>query len=78
MATYLDSFLLDKKATVLLGGQMNDYALVDMKKLEDDLLKAYKVSSGRFPSTEQVKNRERLAEFVRLTKKYIITDRVDK
>jgi len=56
----------------------DDYALVDMKKLEEDLLKEYNVSSGRFPDIDQIKNRERLAEFVRLTKKYIVTDQEDK
>ncbi|MCK5639854.1 MAG: hypothetical protein KAJ19_03625 [Gammaproteobacteria bacterium] len=50
----------------------NEYALVDIKKLEQDIMDKFKVVGGRFPPIEDQLRSEQLAKFLRLTQKYIV------
>lgn len=49
------------------------YAVVDIKELEKDLLELYGYIPMRFPSIEMLCKQERLSEFIRLTRKYIVS-----
>ena len=50
------------------------YAYVNMTELESDLMVRFGVTSGRFPSTEEMFNRDMLDKFVKLTRKYIVSE----
>jgi hypothetical protein len=48
------------------------FAIVDMAKLEGDLMRSYAVTGVRFPPTSELADRTRLDGFIKLTNKYIV------